>query len=193
MASVTGGQHPVHDPYDPMKSGFPQEPPTEAAMRSVKEVANRRPFPIYAGVLLGVGLGGFFDGIVLHQLLQWHHMVSGWYPINSIANLKLNTLWDGIFHAGTYVVVVFGLFGLWRSAHRYHPIWSTTCLAGSMLIGWGAFNLIEGVIDHQILGVHQVNELVPTDERFIWNMVFLAWGASMIALGIITIASCRKG
>jgi uncharacterized membrane protein len=27
-------------------------------------------------LLLGIGLGGFFDGIVLHQILQWHHMLS---------------------------------------------------------------------------------------------------------------------
>ncbi|MCK1539441.1 DUF2243 domain-containing protein, partial [Bradyrhizobium sp. 176] len=38
---------------------------------------NSRSFPISAGVLLGLGLGGFFDGIVFHQLLQWHHMLSG--------------------------------------------------------------------------------------------------------------------
>jgi uncharacterized membrane protein len=150
------------------------------------------PFPVHAGVLLGVGLGGFFDGIVLHQLLQWHHMVSGWYPINSLQNLKLNTLWDGIFHAATYVVVVAGLFTLWRSAHRFHARWSGGCLTGSMLIGWGIFNVVEGIIDHQILGVHQVNELVPPDERFIWNMGFLAWGVAMMAFGVITIVSCKN-
>src|SRR5215212_10407320 len=29
------------------------------------------------GVVLGLGLGGFVDGIVLHQVLQWHHMRTG--------------------------------------------------------------------------------------------------------------------
>jgi uncharacterized membrane protein len=28
------------------------------------------------GILLGIGLGGFVDGIVLHQILQWHHMLT---------------------------------------------------------------------------------------------------------------------
>lgn len=73
-------------------------------------------FPVAAGVLFGLGLGGFFDGIVLHQVLQWHHMLSSWYPITSIENLELNTLWDGIFHSATYVFVVIGLFVLWRRA-----------------------------------------------------------------------------
>ena len=28
-----------------------------------------------AGILYGLGLGGFIDGTVLHQILQWHHML----------------------------------------------------------------------------------------------------------------------
>jgi uncharacterized membrane protein len=50
-----------------------------------------RSFPFSAGILFGLGLGGFFDGIVLHQVLQWHHMLSSWYPIDSLPNLELNT------------------------------------------------------------------------------------------------------
>ncbi len=61
-------------------------------------------FPISAGILFGLGLGGFFDGIVLHQVLQWHHMLtSAGYPADSVPNLQLNTLWDGVFHASTYI------------------------------------------------------------------------------------------
>ena len=99
-----------------------------------------RYFPISAGVLFGVGLGGFFDGIVLHQVLQWHHMLSSWYPIDSIENLELNTFWDGIFHSSTYLFVVAGLFILWRAAQRRHLFWSSKLLIGAMLIGFGAFN-----------------------------------------------------
>src|SRR3954468_5657062 len=86
-----------------------------------------------AGILLGLGLGGFFDGIVLHQLLQWHHMLSGWYPVNTLENLELNTTWDGIFHTSTYLFVLAGLFVLWRTAKRRHLYWSTKLLTGSML------------------------------------------------------------
>jgi uncharacterized membrane protein len=69
-----------------------------------------RDFPISAGILLGLGLGGFFDGIVLHQMLQWHHMpTSAGYPPDTVQNLEVNTLWDGIFHAGTYIFVVLGV------------------------------------------------------------------------------------
>ena len=65
-----------------------------------------REFPVSAGILFGLGLGGFFDGIVLHQVLQWHHMLtSAGYPPDSVANLEVNTFWDGLFHASTYVFV----------------------------------------------------------------------------------------
>ena len=71
--------------------------------------------------MLGLGLGGFFDGIVLHQLLQWHHMLtSAGYPADSLRNLQINTLADGLFHASTYILVVWGLILLWRKARLPH-------------------------------------------------------------------------
>jgi uncharacterized membrane protein len=145
--------------------------------------ARKRAFPTSAGILFGLGLGGFFDGIVLHQLLQWHHMLSSWYPIDSIENLKLNTLWDGIFHSTTYVFVVLGLFILWRSAHRGHLLWSNKLLVGTVLLGFGIFNVVEGIIDHQLLGIHHVNETVPQDRRLVWDIGFLIWGAAMVVGG----------
>ena len=64
-----------------------------------------------------MGLGGFFDGIVLHQILQWHHMAtSAGYPADSLPNLQLNTLLDGLFHVATYIFVGLGLVILWRTA-----------------------------------------------------------------------------
>src|SRR3954453_24228586 len=104
--------------------------------------ASRPGFPIAAGVLFGLGLGGYFDGIVLHQLLQWHHMVSSWYPPNTIENLQLNTTWDGIFHAATYLFVVAGLYLLWRYAHPRRLRWSNRQLPVTLLLPWGLFNLI---------------------------------------------------
>jgi len=145
--------------------------------------ASRRAFPTASGVLFGLGLGGFFDGIVLHQLLQWHHMLSSWYPITTIDNLRLNTLWDGIFHSATYVFVVLGLFLFWRTAHRHHLYWSWKLMTGSALVGWGAFNVVEGLIDHELLGIHHVNELVGRDQYLYWDMGFLLWGALMVVAG----------
>jgi uncharacterized membrane protein len=100
-----------------------------------------REFPTSAGILFGLGLGGFFDGIMLHQVLQWHHMLtSAGYPADSVPNLEVNTFWDGLFHASTYVFVLLGLVVLWRKAHRTHVRWSGKLLMGTMLMGFGIFN-----------------------------------------------------
>ena len=141
-------------------------------------------FPIAAGILFGLGLGGFFDGIVLHQILQWHHMItSAGYPADTVPNLQLNTLLDGLFHAGTYILVVLGLIILWRAARRTHLWWSGKMLTGTMLMGFGIFNLIEGIIDHHLLGLHHVNETVPPEQWIYWDIGFLIWGAAMLVIG----------
>ena len=143
-----------------------------------------RSFPAAAGILFGLGLGGFFDGIVLHQILQWHHMLtSAGYPATSVGNLEINTLWDGIFHASTYVFVVLGLILLWRTAHRVHLWWSGRLLIGTLLMGFGIFNLVEGIVDHHILGLHHVNETVPASQWLYWDIGFLVWGALMLIGG----------
>jgi uncharacterized membrane protein len=150
----------------------------------------QRTFPVSAGILFGLGLGGFFDGIVLHQVLQWHHMLSSWYPINSIENLELNTFWDGIFHSSTYIFVGLGLFILWRHSHKRHLYWSNRLLIGTLLLGFGIFNCVEGVVDHQLLGVHHVNETVAESQRIFWDVGFLIWGAIMVIVGWILL---RRG
>jgi uncharacterized membrane protein len=156
---------------------------SHGSMTTMASQPTDRHFPVSAGILFGLGLGGFFDGIVLHQVLQWHHMLSSWYPVNTIENLELNTLWDGIFHSATYLFMVAGLFILWRTARRRHLYWSSKLLAGTMLMGFGAFNVVEGIVDHHLLGIHHVNELVDAWQRVYWDVGFIAWGAGMFAIG----------
>jgi len=146
--------------------------------------AQERAFPVSAGILAGLGLGGFFDGIVFHQVLQWHHMLtSAGYPATSVPNLEVNTLWDGFFHVSTYILVILGLLLLWRAAHRTHRRWSHTWLAGTILMGFGLFNVVEGLIDHHLLGIHHVNETMPPAQWIYWDIGFLAWGALMLLGG----------
>jgi uncharacterized membrane protein len=141
-------------------------------------------FPLLAGLLLGLGLGGFFDGIVLHQILQWHHMLtSAGFPADSVRNLQVNTLADGLFHASTYVFVFWGLVRLWRAARQPHFRWSAGLLGASMLMGFGLFNLVEGLVNHQLLGIHHVNETVPPGQWIFWDIGFLLWGLAMLVGG----------
>jgi uncharacterized membrane protein len=132
------------------------------------------------GLLLGVGLGGFVDGILLHQILQWHHMLSseGDYPPTTVAGLEVNTLWDGLFHALTWVMTALGLFLLVRAIAR-QAAWSGRLLLGLMLAGWGTFNLVEGVIDHHVLGIHHVKADAP-----VLDLAFLAVGGLLLFGGL---------
>ncbi|MFL6066141.1 MAG: DUF2243 domain-containing protein [Gaiellaceae bacterium] len=140
--------------------------------------------PRAPGILLGIGLGGFVDGIVLHQILQWHHLLSseGSYPKTTVAGLEANTLADGLFHAATWVAVAVGIYILWRRTSDWRWAISGRALLGWMLVGWGSFNVVEGVVDHQILGLHHVREGAGIDETA-WDLGFLAFGALLVAGG----------
>lgn len=105
------------------------------------------------------------------------------YPATSVENLKINTFWDGLFHATTYLFVATGLMVLWRASRRRHARWSTKLLAGTLLIGFGLFNVAEGIVDHHLLGIHHVNETVPREQWIFWDVGFLIWGAAMLIGG----------
>ncbi|MBW4689047.1 MAG: DUF2243 domain-containing protein [Komarekiella atlantica HA4396-MV6] len=153
-------------------------------MEAKSETLNGNTPLIAAGIVLGLGLGGFVDGILLHQLLQWHHMLSNVRPLTTTANIDLNMLWDGLFHAFDLVMVVVGVVLLWRAGGRNDVVWSSQTFVGSLLIGWGLFNLVEGVIDHQILGIHHVK---PGPNQLSWDLGFLLFGALLVAIGWIMI------
>lgn len=134
-------------------------------------------------LLLGLGLGGFVDGIVLHQILQWHHMVSDTpsNPPTTLAGLEANTLADGFFHVATWLLVaaaVVLLVRLWRSG-RSAPPWPV--FLGLVLVGWGVFNVVEGTIDHLVLGVHHVRD--DLGAPLAWDLAFLALGLVQAAGG----------
>lgn len=154
---------------------------------SEQGVRNTRPL-VTAGILLGLGLGGFFDGILFHQVLRWHHMLSSaGYPPTTVANLQVNVLWDGLFHTFTWLVTVVGVVALWRTGRRRDVPWSPSIFAGALLVGWGLFNLVEGIVDHHILGLHHVREGVP--DQLAWDLGFLAFGAALVVIGWLLVRS----
>jgi uncharacterized membrane protein len=133
-----------------------------------------------AAVILGLGLGGFFDGIVLHQILQWHHMVSTPTPPTTLANLELNTLGDGLFHAATWVMTIVGVFMLASSNGARGDRGGNRTFVGGLLLGWGAFNVVEGLVDHHLLGIHHVRS---GPDELLYDAAFLAWGGLMLLAG----------
>lgn len=133
--------------------------------------------------LFGMGMGGFVDGIVLHQLLQWHHMLSHTESGNpkTVAGLELNTLADGLFHSAMWVLVVAAaaLAVRARRQGRLSPSWSFH--SGLVLAGWGVFNVVEGLVNHQLLGIHHVRD--DLGGPVTWDLGFLGVSLVMIAAG----------
>ena len=140
---------------------------------------------VAAGMTLGIGLGALFDGILFHQILQFHNMLSAKYSRDSIVNLEINMFWDGLFHAVAWGVTVLGVAMLWNIARRTDVLLSTRALVCSMLVGVALFNIVEGVIDHHLLHIHHVREI---DGHLPWDIGFLAASA---VLGVVGIALVR--
>jgi uncharacterized membrane protein len=141
--------------------------------------------------MLGIGLGGFIDGIVLHQVLQWHHLLTDTddNPASTVSGLEANTLADGFFHLATWVIVVVGVFltvRAWQHGELAPP-WRLQI--GMGLAGWGAFNLVEGLIDHQLLGIHHVRDDLGAPLG--WDLGFLAFGAALVLVGLALARSAR--
>ena len=135
-----------------------------------------------AGVVLGVGLGGFADGIALHQIAQWHNMGSAVLPPTTMEAMKRNMTWDGWFHAAMLALTIVGTYLLLRDARAEMRLPGTRAFTGQLLLGWGIFNLVEGLIDHVMLEIHHVRDMPVHVPAYDW--IFLAvGGVGLILVG----------
>jgi uncharacterized membrane protein len=136
-----------------------------------------------AGFLLGFAMGGFFDGILLHQILQWHHLLSAveGAPFDDVA---VQVLADGAFHAAMYALAAAGLWLLWRRpAGTGGPRpGGDRALLGDFVLGFGAWHIVDAVVSHWLLGIHHVR--MDSDRVLLWDLGFLAFGIACSAAGI---------
>lgn len=138
---------------------------------------------LIAGGIIGLGIMGLVDGIVFHQLLEWHHVVHG-------HNHRMDLISDGIFNLAVTIIVLYGVIRVFQHARRDELSSSWTFYICGMLIGAGIFNLAEGLINHQILELHHVRPGHPAE--FMYDMLYLLSGVILIAIGG-TIAQYRGG
>ena len=141
-------------------------------------------------ILLGIGLGGLLDGIVLHQILQWHHVLSadGCCPTSTLGGLEDNTLADGVFHLAVLIVTFAGAAAAltaWRDG-RLAPPWRAQI--GALLIGWGIFNLIDSA-NHFLLELHHVRDDLGGPAG--WDLGFAFFALALICTGAALITSTR--
>jgi uncharacterized membrane protein len=139
---------------------------------------SRRP-----GILLGLGLGGFADGISLHQIAQWHNMGSAILPPITMEAMKSNMLWDGLFHAAVWTMTLVGVYWLLSDARKGKVLPNVSSFTGLLVLGWGIFNLVEGIIDHHVLNLHHVRDIPVHAPLYDW--LFLAiGGVGFILIGL---------
>ena len=136
-----------------------------------------------AAMVLGIGLGGFVDGIFFHQILQWHEMLSNKLPPVDLVTKSVNMFWDGVFHFFCLVVVLIGTILLWKLLKRKDINSSGKLLTAGLLQGFAIFNIVEGIIDHHLLKLHNVREI--TDNTDLWNFGFLGVSFIMLVIGLI--------
>jgi uncharacterized membrane protein len=135
---------------------------------------------VLSGVLVGIGVAGFVDETVFHQLLHWHHFYDKSTPTWGLIS-------DGIFHAGSWFGVVVGLV-LFADLRR-RAAWSKGHWWGAWLLGLGGFQLYDGTIQHKWWGLHQIRYHVA-----IWpyDVVWNALAAIAIVLGIALLMRARR-
>jgi uncharacterized membrane protein len=134
----------------------------------------------WSGYLLGFALGGFFDGILLHQVLQWHHLLSGLEQARH--DIRLLILADGLFHLLMYLLAAIGLLLLWRGRHALASSSDRVMLACA-LIGFGAWHVADAILSHWVLGIHRIR--MDVDNPLLWDLLWLAlFGIAPLLWGI---------
>lgn len=133
---------------------------------------------LLVAAMIGVGAMAGADQIVFHQLLGWHHLYDGSTP-------EVALLSDGLLHAAELVVLVSGFLAFAR-LYRDRRLDARYAWAG-LLVGMGGFQLFDGVVNHKLLGLHQVRygvDLLPYD---------LAWNTAGLALLVAGVVLVRRG
>ena len=131
---------------------------------------------VFGAGIAGFGVGGLVDVLVFHLVLQWHHLVSAFVTPNTLQGLRTNLYYDGLFSLAMVAVTVLGCALVWRGLDRSEERHSPIRSLGGVLVGAGAFNAFDGIVDHYVLHVHDV---VHGTQAFNPHWV----GASLLLLG----------
>ncbi|ARK31832.1 DUF2243 domain-containing protein [Halalkalibacter krulwichiae] len=127
---------------------------------------------LWSGILFGVGLVAFFDEMVFHQLLHWHHFYDR-------STTEIGLISDGLFHAFSWFATIGGLF-LFADLRRRNAVWLTKWWGG-VLLGAGVFQLYDGIVQHKWMQIHQI--------RYVENVIVYDWIWNIVAVVMILIGA----
>jgi uncharacterized membrane protein len=148
----------------------------------------RRRSLLLTGFLLGVGIIAFVDEAIFHQLLQWHAFYWGTDEHGRILS-------DGLFHVFSTGLLLWGGYRLWQTPRDWIR-GSAGPLVAAILIGAGAFNAYDGIVQHVLLHLHLVDEYVcaspqannsvascPNDIPL--EIIWIAVGTALVVIGTL--------
>jgi uncharacterized membrane protein len=135
---------------------------------------------VVSGVLFGAGIAAsVVDLFLFHLVLQWHHFYD-------LGTTEMAIAADGFFHAVAWGMTVAGLFLLVDARRRGEVRWPRW--TGAVLAGLGGFQLLDAVVNHKLLGIHQVRydvDLVPYDVAWIGSAIVV------LAVGLVVLWRTR--
>jgi uncharacterized membrane protein len=147
----------------------------------------RRRFFTSGGFLLGFAFGGFFDGILLHQILQWHHLLLG-VAGDTFRDMRVQILADGLFHLFMYAIAVVGLWRLWTERNDA-GVHAEQHLLSCALLGFGTWHVLDAILSHWVLGIHRVKMNSP--HPLLWDLIwFFSFGVALIVAALLLL---RRG
>ncbi len=143
---------------------------------------DRRRLLLLSGWVIGFALGGFLDGILLHQVLQWHHLLS-LVPGEALRDIRAQILADGLFHVAMYVIAAAGLWMMWRGRAGFTGAGVDRLFLANTALGFSLWQFVDTVLFHWILGIHRIR--VDVDNPLAWDIGWLlVFGVTSLILGI---------
>lgn len=154
------------------------EEKTKNEIESRKSLLTTKNF--WSGFLFGIGFVSFFDEMIFHQLLHWHHFYDR-------ATTHVGMVADGLFHAFSWFATVGSLF-LYADLKRCKALVLKSWL-GSAIFGIGVFQLYDGLVQHKIFRIHQIRygvDLLPYD--LTWNLTAIL----LVIVGLLLILNQHR-
>ena len=136
---------------------------------------------VLSGFLFGCGIAGsVIDLFVFHLILQWHHFYD-------LSTTTVALVADGLFHGATWLITVWGLFMFADVRHQIAVPWARW--TGAVLAGVGFFQLLDGVVFHKVLGIHQIRYGV---DLFLYDLVWIGSAIVILAIGLAMLYRTRN-
>ncbi|MDT8861207.1 DUF2243 domain-containing protein [Alkalihalobacillus sp. MEB130] len=135
---------------------------------------------LWSGILFGLGLIAFFDEMVFHQLLRWHHFYDR-------ATTDIGLISDGLFHAFSWFATIGGLF-MFADLRRRNAVWLKRWWGG-VFLGAGVFQLYDGIVQHKLMRLHQIRYV---DNVIVYDLVWNIGAIILIIIGALLIQKTNQ-